>query len=246
MKKLVTVALLIVLFTSACQTAATPTTAPTSVVPTAPPTPTIVPALFADDFSGAQLNWEQFGVSTQLPTLADGTVHFPLNIANKATAAATGNEFPEDVIVAGDVTISSDAGSHIFGIACRYDPSLNGKAYLFYIAKYSETIDRVAGISVYDPTGQQTGKLDEQPVTGDLATATTFHLQAECIGSRLVLAINGQNLVIANDSTLPGRDAGLFAVGDGAGGEVQFDNFEVRAATADQSAAARLPTPKTP
>jgi len=248
MKKIVTVALFFVLLISACQAAAptaVPTTEPTAA-PTTPPTPTSAPALFVDDFSGAQLNWGQFGVSTQLPTLADGVIHFPLNIVNKATAAATGNKFPEDVIVTSDVTISNDAGSHVIGIACRYDPTLNGKAYLFYIAKFSGKTDRVAGISVYDPTGQQTGSLTEQPVTGDLATATTFRLQAECIGSRLILAINGQNLAIANDSSLPGRDAGLFAFGDGAGGEVQFDNFTVQAATADQSEAARLPVPKTP
>jgi hypothetical protein len=249
MKKLLTVAILIVLIASACQAAApkaTATPAPTAT-PSVPPTPTPLPALFSDDFSGEKLNWSSFPMVARQPDLVDGAAHFILSAAGLAVAASTGATLPQDVVIESDVTIANDTGTNVFGIACRLEQTFNGKAYLFYVGRFNAAADRVAGINIYDPTSSTATNLAEQPLTGDLLTANEMHLQAQCIGTKLFLLINGQNIVGIDDSTLTeGVDAGMFAYGNGYNAEILFDNFIVRAPTADQSAAARLPTLKAP
>ena len=232
-----------VLVASACQAAAPKATA----TPTTPPTPTTIPALFSDDFSGEQLNWKSFPMVAGQPKVADGTAHFTLSAAGLAVAAAAGATLPQDVVVESDVTIANDAGTQVFGVACRLEQTFNGKGYLFYVGKFDAAADRVAGISIYDPTSETGTNLVEQTLDGDLLTVKDLHLQAQCIGTKLFLLINGQNIVGIDDSTLStGADAGMFAYGNGYNAEILFDNFVVRAPTADQSAAARLPTLKAP
>lgn len=232
MKKLTILAVSLIFLLSACQSIQTPTAEPT------PET-----ALFFDDFSGDTLAWSAFGEGTQLPALSEGAAHFPLTTAGMTIAAATGGQYPADVIVQSDVTISEDASMHAWGVFCRYDAPSN-KAYMFYVAKFSEETGRMAALSVYDPDSGQTSTLFEQFLTDELAETNRLHIEVSCIGPRLSLSLNDQNIAVYYDTQLSGTDAGMFAFGDGGSGEVQFDNFAVMPVSADQSAGARLPTAK--
>jgi len=178
--------------------------------------------LFQDGFSDPSSGWDRVEGPEGLTDYENGRYRILINATNADYWSNPGLYF-EDVRI--DVEAGKNAGpdDNDYGVLCRYQDAEN-----FYFLIISS--DSYYGIGIVQ-NGQQ--KLLEPPqmyhseaiLPGNAAN----HIEAVCEGSRLALAVNGELIAEASDSTFSNGDIGLIVGSfDEPGVDIWFDNLSVK------------------
>jgi hypothetical protein len=189
-------------------------------------TPPAAQLLFQDDFSDPASGWDILDMAPSGSVgYFDGAYRITTHIEHLFLWSQPGFQF-QDVRVEVDAQKIGGAENDQFGIICRS----NGESFYFLVI----SSDGYYGIGKMEAGRQiligMSGMPPSEVINRGLASN---HLQAECFGERLSLAVNGAQLASVTDSALPAGDVGLLA-GSLAppGNEVVFDNFSVTKPTA--------------
>jgi len=185
-------------------------------------------ALYFDNFASVDSGWTRLQNELGIADYAEGYFHIAVNKASTLLIANPGQAFPGDVSIEVDARKIGGSDDNFFGVVCHYvDPD---NYYLFMITSdgYSGIAMRKGGVDTLISPGKNFLKM-----VGIKKGKATNHIQADCIGEKLVLYANGKQVSLAYDSTLTGGDVGMAArSGKLEGGiDIRFDNFTVMPVT---------------
>lgn len=205
-----------------------PTQAPAAtdlpILPTTPSLPSLPPQgdgiLYQDDFSTSNSNWQLQNDADFLRELRDGAL--VLGIVPTMTDAWTSlnTETPGDVQIDVDVTKLSGPDKSDFGVMCGLQDRNN------FFALTAGPNGLVEIFKYVDGTHTEVMSLDYHPA---VLPSGTNHISAVCQGSTLRLAVNGQEVATATDTSLKPGGSGLI-IGTFEEGNVNyaFDNLVIR------------------
>ncbi len=180
--------------------------------------------LFQDDFSDPSSGWPSShdpSANTITDYVSDGYEIY-VGLDNYTVWATPGLD-EADVSVEVSATKTAGPDDNTFGVICRYQDADN-----FYVLQISS--DGYASISKRQAgewrlLGADEWLYSEAIVQGESANA----LRADCVGDTLVLYVNGELLVEAQDTEFVSGDVGLLAgTFDTPGVDILFDDFIVR------------------
>jgi hypothetical protein len=178
--------------------------------------------LFQDDFADTSSGWDRVNVEEGITDYENGYYRIFVNTDQTDVWANPGLNFT-DVIVEVDTTKVGGPDDNDLGIICRYVDAENFYQFVissdgFYgIAKVVDGIQELVGMDAMSP--------HDDINIGDASN----HMRADCIGSNLVLYVNGTKVAEVQDSTYSEGDVGLFAgTFDEIGTDIHFDNFVVK------------------
>jgi len=177
--------------------------------------------LFQDDFSDTTSGWDQVTESDGTTDYENGYYRMVVNTTDMDVWANPGLNFT-DVVVEVDAAKAGGPDDNDFGVICRYQDVEN--FYFFIISS-----DGYYAVGKVIGGEQELIEADQMyPSEAINQGAVTNHIKADCIGSHLVLNVNGTLLTDVEDSTLTHGDVGLIAgTFDEAGTDIHFDNFSV-------------------
>jgi hypothetical protein len=178
--------------------------------------------LFQDDFSDPSSGWDRIQADEGITDYEDGYYRILVIETEMDVWANPGLSFT-DVVIEVDATKVGGPDDNDLGVICRYQDMNN---YYFFIISsdgYYGIGKVINGEQMLIGTNQMFP--DEVIKQGN----ATNHIQADCIGSHLVLHINGKKLTDTLDTDFASGDVGLLA-GTFAepGTDIHFDNFVVR------------------
>jgi hypothetical protein len=178
--------------------------------------------LFQDDFSDTSSGWDRVNVSEGVTDYVDDKYRIFVNTTSTDVWANPGLNFT-DVIVEVDATKVAGPDDNDFGLICRYEDVDN--FYQFIVSS-----DGFYGIAkVVDGTQELIGETDLLPSDAIKTGNVTNRIQAQCIGRKLTLSVNGEQIASFDDAAFTSGDVGLFAgTFSVAGTDVHFDNFVVK------------------
>jgi len=177
--------------------------------------------LFFDDFSEAKSGWDRFNGDIGISDYKAETYQILVNEPNTDLFANPGQLF-NDVVVEVDAARISGPVNNNFGVICRYRDEKN-----FYSAQISS--DGYAGIfRMKNGVLKLLGNEAMIPAPAILGGTAKNHIRFECIGSGLVLAVNGTPVDVREDKSFDKGDVGLIAgTYEESGTYVSFDDFRV-------------------
>jgi tetratricopeptide (TPR) repeat protein len=178
--------------------------------------------LYADDFSDPASGWARSEEDGYITEYVDGAYRITLTRDTFTVWSQAGLEF-DDVSIEVDATKIAGPDNNNFGIVCRFQDNDNfyllqaGSDGTYAIAKRQAGEWRLLGSGEFEFSAAiRQGE-------------ATNHLQADCVGDRLALVVNGEWLAEAQDAGFASGDVGLLAGAFDVGGvEIAFDNFVVR------------------
>jgi len=177
--------------------------------------------LFQDDFSDTSSGWDQISTADGSTDYEDGHYRIFISTDNMDIWANPGLNFT-DVVVEVDATKAGGPDDNDFGVICRYQ---NIENFYFFITSSDGYF--VIG-KVVDGEQQLIEAEQMNPSDAINQGASTNHIQADCIGSRLVLRVNGTEIAKVQDVTFSNGDVGLIAgTFSEVGTDIHFDNFVV-------------------
>jgi hypothetical protein len=185
--------------------------------------------LFQDDFSNTFSGWDSLTDENGVTEYKDGAYHIQVNsIGKKGNGmdmwANPAKNF-KDVRVEVDVTQKDGPDDNDMGVICRYSDA--NDTYNFYYFLISS--DGYAGIAKM-VDGASSILSDDGKLTGSdaIKLKASNHIRADCIGDKLTLYVNGQQVASVSDSSFTSGDVGLIAgTFKTPGTDVLFDNFIV-------------------
>jgi hypothetical protein len=182
---------------------------------------TQISQLFFDDFSETKSGWDRFSGEIGFTDYKAETYQMFVNEPN-TDLFANPDQLYKDVVVEVNATRISGPANNNFGVICRYRDEKN-----FYSAQISS--DGYAGIfRMKDGVLKLLGNESMIPVPAILGGTAENRIRFECIGSSLILAVNGTPVDVREDKSFDKGDVGLIAgTYEESGTLVAFDNFRV-------------------
>lgn len=182
--------------------------------------------LLSDDFSKESSGWDRHsGDEGSTDYYLDA---YRIQITNQPQYYLWANpnkDLGSDVIVEVDAAVESGSQLNDIGIICRYTDADN-----FYFLTISS--DGYYGVSKFF-NGEESlvGATEQSQNTSAIKSGSeSNHIQASCIGSEMVLTVNGTELTRVQDTDITAGDVGLLAgTYDEGDLSVMFDNFKVTA-----------------
>jgi hypothetical protein len=177
--------------------------------------------LFFDDFSETKSGWDRFAGEIGSMNYADKAYRISVLEANTDLFATPGKLFKDAVVKASAQRVSGP-DNNSFGLICRYKDEKN-----FYSAQISS--DGYAGIfRIKDGVYKLLGHDTMIPVPAILGGSGLNNIYFECVGTTLVLAVNGTLVDTQEDKNFENGDVGLIAGAfDSSGVVIAFDDFSV-------------------
>lgn len=178
--------------------------------------------LFKDDFSDPSSGWDQVDSSDGMTDYENGYYRILVNSEDTDVWANPGLHFT-NVVVEVDATKAGGSDDNDFGVICRYQDVNN--FYFFIISS-----DGYYGVGkIVDGEQSIIGTDQLYPDDSIRQGNTTNHLKADCVGSHLVLHVNGTKITDVEDDTFSDGDVGLLAgTFSEPGTDIHFDNFVVK------------------
>ena len=185
------------------------------------PTQTEATTAFFDDFSNTKSGWDRIQTPLGMSDYKKDTYRILVNEPN-TDLFANPKLTLKDVIIEVTATRIEGPDQNNFGVICRYLDEKN-----FYAAQISSS--GYGGIfRMKDGNYQLLGLKEMLPVPSILGGNTSNHIRFECIGSTLLLIVNGAPVDIREDDSFEIGDVGLIAgTYDQTGVHVAFDDFSV-------------------
>lgn len=182
--------------------------------------------LFQDDFSNADSGWGEYTSQYGTTGYEDGgyLIHIVTTKRILWTSPAP-NTFQNDVRIEVDATkTSGEDDSSQYGVFCRYQDE-NNFYYLAvssngYAAIFDEINGKIQTISSSD------GKWND--ANGIKGGSETNHIRADCIGEKLALYVNGNQVATATSDTFSGGGVALTGgTFDQGGTNILFTHFYI-------------------
>ena len=186
------------------------------------PAQTSQPAIsFSDDFSDPKSGWDRVQSSLGMTDYRKQTYQILVNEPSTDLFANPRLSF-KDVIVEVTATRMAGPDHNNFGVICRYKDEQN-----FYAAQISSS--GYGGIfRMKDGEYQLLGMDQMLPVPAVLGGSAPNHIRFECMGSTLLLVVNGAPVDYREDTSFEIGDVGLIAGSyDQPGVHIAFDDFSV-------------------
>lgn len=177
--------------------------------------------IFQDDFSSSSSGWDTVRSDEGMTDYEDGAYRIVVSKAQSDYWANPGLDLT-DVRVEVDATKGGGPDDNDFGIICRYQDTKN--FYAFFIS--SDGFYAIAKIvdGEYTLLGLDSMAESDKINQG----GATNSVRADCVGTKLTLYVNGDQLYSVDDDTYASGDVGLIAgTFDTAGTDMRFDNFAV-------------------
>lgn len=178
--------------------------------------------LFQDDFADSSSGWDQVNMEEGITDYENGYYRIYVNADETDVWANPGLNFT-NVVIEVDATKAAGPDDNDFGVICRYQDIEN-----FYFMIISSDgyygVGKVIG-GEQELIGTEQMNPDDSIKQGN----ATNRIKADCVGSHLVLHVNGSKIVDVEDTTFSSGDVGLMA-GTFAepGTDIHFDNFVVK------------------
>lgn len=186
--------------------------------------------LYQDDFSDTSTGWASI-------TDADGITDYDAGLyrIRVDTIGSDGNgmdiwshpgqDLNGDVRVEVDATKIGGPDDNDMGVLCRYT-KIDGKFNFYY---FLITNDGYAAIAKMKNSDSEFISGKDMIETDAIKKTSTNHIRADCVGKKLTLYINDQQVATATDSDFTGGDIGLIAgTFKEPGVDIHFDNFVVK------------------
>ncbi len=180
--------------------------------------------LFQDDFSSTGSGWDRDDWENGLTDYANDAYRIYVKQPQYDIWAIVDKSLPGDVKIEVDATKTSGPDVNLFGVICRYTENVEAQTFDFYYLVVGS--DGYAAIVLIDDG--ESNLLTETFTTDIVKPTSPNRIRAVCNGSSLVLSVNGQQVLSAEDTTLTAGDVGLVAgTFDDPNVDVTFDNFVV-------------------
>jgi len=178
--------------------------------------------LFQDDFADSSSGWDSYSDSDGATDYVNGVYRIYINDTSTDYWANPGLDFTDTVIEV-DATKVGGPDDNDLGLICRYQDV--GNFYFFIISS-----DGYYAIGKVVDGSQELLGVDNMEYSDTIKQGnTTNHISADCVGSHLVLHVNGQKLGDVTDTAYTSGDVGLMAgTFDEPGTDIHFDNFVVK------------------
>ena len=180
-------------------------------------------AIFWDDFSDTDCEWDQSEDEQALTDFQDGGYRIFVKKSNYSAWANPNESSNTDVRVEADALKNGGDDDNEFGLICRHVDAEN-----FYVATISSDgyygfLRRLGGGDI-ELIGMESMLSSDAVQLGGASN----HIRLDCVGSILTLYVNGEMVGQASDSALTNGDVGLYAgTFEIAGTDILFDNFVV-------------------
>jgi hypothetical protein len=177
--------------------------------------------LFQDDFSDPSSGWNRVTATKGETDYADGVYRIYVEEPNMDIWAKPDLYFNDVRIEVDAIKVGGDRDNR-FGIICRaMDPN---SVYTFVISS-----DGYYGVGKIKGEQYTLIGMDALQRSDAIQQGSTFnHIRVDCIGDRLTLFVNGQQLIQVQDAEFVEGDVGLIAgTYDVPGTDIRFDNFVV-------------------
>ena len=175
--------------------------------------------LFQDEFSLPSSGWDRYQDDTYMADYDDGEYKLILHTPQTLAWSVPGIQL-QDARMRVQARRADGPEDNLFGLICRYRGP--GDFIFFAIAS-----DGYVGIGRF-AAGQRTLLSDESLLpTGSLILPDGVNIiEADCVGERLTLRINGVEVAHAKDPDPAPGDVGLLAGAyEEAGVDIRFDRF---------------------
>lgn len=186
--------------------------------------------LYQDDFSDTSTGWPSITDADGITDYNDDTYRIRVDTIGSEgngmdTWAHPGQELEGDVRVEVDATKIGGPDSNDMGVLCRYTKDEDGNFNFYYFLITSDGYVWIAKMKASEAemiSGEEMIRSDAIKKTG------TNHIRADCIGKKLTLFVNGEEVANATDSDFTSGDIGLIAgTFEEPGVDIKFDNFIV-------------------
>ncbi len=180
--------------------------------------------LFQDDFSNPNSGWDHH--SDEKGTTDYYHEAYKIQITNQSQYYLWANpnkDVGKDVIIDVDAALESGSIMNDIGVICRYKDADN-----FYFLTIGS--DGYYGVSKYTGGKESLVGMTTMSQNTDVIKGgnTSNHIQVKCIGTQLILTVNGTELANVQDSDIASGTTGLIAgTYDEGNISVLFDNFVV-------------------
>ena len=203
----------------------------TSLIPkTSDSTEVPVNILYQDDFSDTSTGWPSITDADGITDYNDGVYRIRVDTIGSEgngmdTWAHPGQDFEGDVRVEVDATKIGGPESNDMGVLCRYTKNEDGTFSFYYFLISSDGFMGIAKMKDSHSTMISGENMEE---SNAVKKTGTNHIRADCIGKKLTLFVNGEQIATATDADFTGGDIGLIAgTFEEPGVDIQFDNFMV-------------------
>lgn len=198
-----------------------PSIPPTALAPTAlpdvePPSPGN-PIQFFDDFTNPDPSWFLQDDEISTTQFANGGLRLLLNEPDYLTFTSV-DVFAEDIIIEVEAKKIGGPEENSFGVVCRQQ----GETY-YYFEITSDGYYKIASF-----VGDEYHEIVPWTETNAIHPGNRVnHIRAECVGSNLMLIVNGSTLTRVQDTAIQDGYVGL-VVGtfETPGVDILFDNFQ--------------------
>ena len=177
--------------------------------------------LFQDGFTDPSSGWDRVNTPQGMTDYDQDRYRIVVNATNADYWSNPGLYF-KDVMIEFDAGKISGPDDNDYGVLCRYQDTEN-----FYFLIISS--DGYYGIGIVENGEQRLLHPPNMYHSEYIHTGTSpNHIMAICSGDSLTLAVNGEFLGVANDSTFSDGDIGLIVGSfETAGVDIWFDNLMV-------------------
>jgi hypothetical protein len=193
-------------------------------------TPEANKIVFQDDFSDTSTGWPSSTDADGIVDYDSGSYRIRVDTigADKKGIdiwAHPGQDIKGDVRVEVDATKIGGPDSNDMGVICRYSKK-NDKYNFYYFLITSDGYVAIAKMKDSHPTFISGEQMEESSA---IKKTQTNHIRGDCIGKKMTLYVNDEQVATATDSDFTGGDVGLIAGTFGTTGvDIHFDDFVVR------------------
>lgn len=179
-------------------------------------------AIFADDFSNPDSGWETWtDANGSFVAYQNNGLRILVNDQQFDYWSRTGKRFMDTRIEVDAIKLAGP-NDNDFGLICRYQDRNNFYAFLI-------SSDGYAGIIKVEDGKYNVLNGKEMAYSQSIRQGEALnHLQADCFGQTLALAVNGELVVQSQDSSYAAGEVGVIAGTNAKPGvDIFFDNFVV-------------------
>lgn len=185
----------------------------------ATPTPSM---LFSDDFSDPDSGWPSYTEADYIDDYYHGAYRMVENIENTTSWVYPGEYSFSDVSVAVDATKNGGPDENDMGVICRFQDDDHFYFGLITSDGYYGIIKMTDG--EFSVLGSEYLEASDYVKQG----SATNHIRLDCVGERLTMFVNGEQLTQQTDGDYRQGNIGLIiGTYETPGTDILFDNFTV-------------------
>lgn len=177
--------------------------------------------MYSDGFSDPESGWKVWAEDDSFVAYSDGTLRFMVSEPYLEVWSHP-NKHYYDTLIFVTAELAGGTDDNHYGLICRYQDAGNYYAFLISSDGYAGILKMKDGQveMLSEPTMEYQEVIRQGMAENDIA--------AGCVGNRLGLVVNGENIYEVEDGDFSEGDIGLMVGSHAEGGvDVRFDNLVV-------------------